>query len=117
MFDLKNDPIEENDLAARHPEHHAREQAIGRVLVALKAFTIVGVDTNIPLLRGILEDGEFLAGQVDTGFLARFMARSGWSGAAEKQQKKLWQESKTSPPNIPQRRLNRHQQSENTRCR
>ena len=54
-----------------------REQAIGRVLVALKAFTIVGVDTNIPLLRGVLEDGEFLAGRVDTGFLARYMARSG----------------------------------------
>ena len=54
-----------------------REQAIGRVLVALKAFTIVGVDTNIPLLRGVLEDGEFLAGQVDTGFLARYLARGG----------------------------------------
>ena len=53
-----------------------REQAIGRVLVALKAFTIVGVETNIPLLTGILQDGEFLAGQVDTGFLARYLTRA-----------------------------------------
>ncbi len=54
-----------------------REQAIGRVLVALRAFTIIGVDTNIPLLSGVLSDAEFLAGRVDTGYLARYLARSG----------------------------------------
>jgi acetyl-CoA carboxylase biotin carboxylase subunit len=53
-----------------------REQAIGRVLVALRAFAIVGVDTNIPLLSGVLGDGEFLSGQVDTGYLARYLART-----------------------------------------
>lgn len=52
-----------------------REQAIGRVLVALKAFTIIGVDTNIPLLLAVLGDAEFLVGQVDTGYLARFLDR------------------------------------------
>jgi acetyl-CoA carboxylase biotin carboxylase subunit len=52
-----------------------RAQAIGRVLVALKAFAIQGVETNIPLLSGVLGDDEFLAGQVDTGYLARYLAR------------------------------------------
>ena len=52
-----------------------REQAIGRVLVALRAFSVVGVDTNIPLLIGVLADDEFLAGAVDTGFLARYLER------------------------------------------
>ncbi len=52
-----------------------REQAIGRVAVALRAFSVQGVKTNIPLLSGILGDDEFLAGQVDTGYLARYLAR------------------------------------------
>lgn len=52
-----------------------RAQAVGRVAVALKAFTVQGVKTNIPLLSGVLGDEEFLAGQVDTGYLARYLAR------------------------------------------
>ena len=52
-----------------------REQAIGRVLVALKAFAVEGVATNIPLLSAVLGDGDFLAGQIDTGYLDRFLAR------------------------------------------
>lgn len=53
-----------------------RAQAIGRVAVALKAFAIQGVKTNIPLLSGILSDEGFLAGQVDTGYLARYLTRN-----------------------------------------
>ena len=53
-----------------------REQAIGRVLVALRAFSVGGVDTNIPLLSGVLADAALLAGQVDTGFLPRYLART-----------------------------------------
>ena len=54
-----------------------REQAIGRVLVALRAFEIQGVATNQALLSGILVDEAFLAGRVDTGYLERFLAVSG----------------------------------------
>lgn len=54
-----------------------REQALGRVLVALKGFAIQGVHSNIPLLLAILQDEEFLAGQIDTGYLPRFMSRAG----------------------------------------
>ncbi len=52
-----------------------REQAIGRVRVALTAFEIQGVATNVPLLQAILGDDEFLAGRLDTGYLARFLER------------------------------------------
>jgi acetyl-CoA carboxylase biotin carboxylase subunit len=51
-----------------------RAQAIGRVLVALKAFEVEGVATNIPLLAALLSDEEFLAGTVDTGTLPRLLA-------------------------------------------
>lgn len=53
-----------------------REQAIGRVLVALKAFEIQGVYTNVPLLEAILTDEVFLAGQVDTGYLQALQGRA-----------------------------------------
>jgi acetyl-CoA carboxylase biotin carboxylase subunit len=49
---------------------HTREQAIGRLLVGLKGFEIRGVATNIPLLKAVLEDEDFLAGNFDTGFLS-----------------------------------------------
>ncbi|MEZ5558857.1 MAG: biotin carboxylase N-terminal domain-containing protein [Pseudomonadales bacterium] len=47
----------------------SREQAIGRVLVALKGFEVLGVDTNMALLRAVLQDDDFLAGRIDTGYL------------------------------------------------
>lgn len=50
-----------------------REQAIGRVLIGLRAFSVQGVKTNIPLLTRVLEDGEFLRGHVHTGFLQDFL--------------------------------------------
>lgn len=50
-----------------------RELAIGRLAVALQAFTIHGVATNIPLLRRVLRSDEFLAGRVHTGLLQQFM--------------------------------------------
>ena len=48
-----------------------REQAIGRLLVGLKGLEVRGVATNIPLLQAVLEDEDFLAGNIDTGFLGR----------------------------------------------
>ena len=52
-----------------------REQAIGRVLVALRAFVIRGVASNIALLLRVLEDKAFLRGDVHTGYLADLQAR------------------------------------------
>jgi acetyl/propionyl-CoA carboxylase alpha subunit len=46
-----------------------REAARRRALAALNAFPILGVRTNQPLLRRILEHPRFAAGAVDTHFL------------------------------------------------
>lgn len=46
-----------------------RELAIGRTLVGLKGFEVRGVKTNIPLLLAVLQDEQFLAGRIHTGFL------------------------------------------------
>ena len=50
-----------------------REQAIGRLVVALRAFTVRGVSTNAQLLLNILQDERFVQGQVDTGMVARIL--------------------------------------------
>lgn len=52
-----------------------REQAIGRLVVALRAFSVVGVNTNAPLLLDILQDQLFVQGQVDTGMVARILGQ------------------------------------------
>ena len=52
-----------------------REQAIGRLAVALRAFTVRGVSTNAQLLLNILQDDLFVQGQVDTGMVARILAQ------------------------------------------
>ncbi len=46
-----------------------REQAIGRALVALKAFEIRGVETNRAMLRDVLASEAFIAGRLHTRFL------------------------------------------------
>lgn len=50
---------------------HTRELAIGRLLVALRAFEVGGIKTNAQLLMRILQNEAFVAGQVDTGIVAR----------------------------------------------
>ena len=46
-----------------------REQAIGRTLVALKAFEVRGVETNRDALRDVLASEPFIAGRLHTRFL------------------------------------------------
>ena len=50
-----------------------REQAIGRLVVALRAFTVRGVSTNAQLLLNILQDERFVQGLLDTGMVARIL--------------------------------------------
>ncbi len=50
-----------------------REMAIGRLLVALQAFEVVGVKTNAPLLRDILSSDAFVQGDIDTTLVERVM--------------------------------------------
>ena len=54
---------------------NTREQAIGRAVVALKAFTIEGVETNSALLLRVLQEPDFLQGNIDTGMVERMLRR------------------------------------------
>ncbi len=51
-----------------------REMAIGRLLVALRAFEVAGVKTNARLLERVLQDGAFLRGEVDTSIVSRLLS-------------------------------------------
>jgi acetyl-CoA carboxylase biotin carboxylase subunit len=50
-----------------------RPQAISRLLRALNEYFVGGIKTNISLFRRILNDAEFQAGKLDTGFLDRLL--------------------------------------------
>ena len=53
-----------------------REGARARMIRALREFRVVGVATNIPYLREILELPAFVEGRLDTGFLDRHNVES-----------------------------------------
>ena len=54
---------------------HDRIEAIARMRRALDMFVVEGIYTTIPLHQKILADPEFVAGKLDTNFLARMKAR------------------------------------------
>jgi len=51
-----------------------RETAIQRMRRALREFDIWGVRTTIPLLRRIMDNPDFVAGRIDTGFIEENIA-------------------------------------------
>ncbi len=52
-----------------------REEAIDRLRRALREYEVGGIKTTVPFFREIVEDAEFIAGKLDTGFIARFNER------------------------------------------
>ena len=52
-----------------------RNSAIQRLQRALGEYAISGIQTNIAFFREILDDREFLAGNLSTDFVAEFLAR------------------------------------------
>jgi acetyl-CoA carboxylase biotin carboxylase subunit len=52
-----------------------RAQATSRLTRALNEYFVGGIKTNISLFRRILNDEDFRAGRLDTGFLDRLLAR------------------------------------------
>ncbi|HET9765294.1 MAG TPA: acetyl-CoA carboxylase biotin carboxylase subunit [Thermoanaerobaculia bacterium] len=52
-----------------------REEATARMLRALDFFVVEGIKTSIPLHKQILQDPEFRAGRLSTGFLPAFLER------------------------------------------
>jgi acetyl-CoA carboxylase biotin carboxylase subunit len=51
-----------------------REEAIARLQRALREYEIQGIHTTIPFFRRVLEDPDFVAGRLDTGFIDRVLA-------------------------------------------
>jgi acetyl-CoA carboxylase biotin carboxylase subunit len=73
-----NVPLEYDPLLSKLIGYgESREQAIGRLRRALDEYVVGGVKTNLPLFRQILSDSEFLAGNTDTGLLARLQELPG----------------------------------------
>ena len=52
-----------------------REEAIAKMERALKQFVVQGIDTSIPLHQEIFADEGFRAGEFDTKFMERFLAK------------------------------------------
>jgi acetyl-CoA carboxylase, biotin carboxylase subunit len=52
-----------------------RDEAISRMSRALEMFIVEGIHTTIPLHRKILADADFRAGNVDTTFIEKFLAK------------------------------------------
>ncbi len=52
-----------------------RAEAIDRVRRALDEYAVGGIKTTLPFFRAVVRDAEFIAGQLDTGFITRFFAR------------------------------------------
>jgi acetyl-CoA carboxylase biotin carboxylase subunit len=50
----------------------SRKAAISRMRRALEMMIVEGIKTNIPLHERVLEDEDFLHGNIDTGFLLRY---------------------------------------------
>jgi acetyl/propionyl-CoA carboxylase alpha subunit len=51
-----------------------RLTAVRRLRAALDDFHVLGVETNLGLMREVLDSPSFLAGELDTGFIGRFLA-------------------------------------------
>lgn len=55
-----------------------RSEAVARLKRALIEMRLVGVRTCAPLLRALLDDSRFLAGDTNTAYLEEFVASSDW---------------------------------------
>ena len=53
-----------------------RTEAIARMRRALDTMVVEGIKTSIPLQRQIMDDPDFVAGKLDTGFMERFLKRT-----------------------------------------
>lgn len=62
-------PFYDSMLAKLIAYAESREACIERMLYALEKYRVIGVTTNIPLLRNITNTPEFRAGDITTGFL------------------------------------------------
>src|SRR5205814_496431 len=59
-----------------------RAEAVERMRRALSEYAVGGIKTTLPFFREVMRDPEFVAGQLDTGFIARFNERRRAAAAA-----------------------------------
>ncbi|MGI8635378.1 MAG: hypothetical protein ACR2KZ_08240, partial [Segetibacter sp.] len=52
-----------------------RLEAIDKLRRALREYEVGGIKTTLPFFREIVEDAEFVAGELDTGFIPRWLER------------------------------------------
>ncbi|MBX3291273.1 MAG: acetyl-CoA carboxylase biotin carboxylase subunit [Acidobacteria bacterium] len=52
-----------------------RAEAIDRMRRALREYEVGGIKTTLPFFRDVMEDEEFISGNLDTGFIPRFNER------------------------------------------
>ena len=60
-----------------------RAEAIDRLRRALDEYEVGGIKTTLPFFREVVRDAEFIAGRLDTGFIARFNERRRVASPAE----------------------------------
>jgi acetyl-CoA carboxylase biotin carboxylase subunit len=76
LYDGYRVPVHYDPLVAKLIVHaEDRPLAIARSKAALREYLIDGIKTNIPLHLKILDDPDFIAGQVATDFLVRYETR------------------------------------------
>jgi acetyl-CoA carboxylase biotin carboxylase subunit len=77
VYDGWTVPMEYDPLLAKLAVwSETRDHAIARMLRALHEYDVGGIRTNIAFFRQILEDPEFRAGRLHTGFIEEFFART-----------------------------------------
>jgi acetyl-CoA carboxylase biotin carboxylase subunit len=70
-------PIEYDSLIAKLIVwDETRAGAIGRLRSALREYTVGGIHTTLGFFREIVEDEDFCAGRIDTGFIGRRQQRA-----------------------------------------
>src|SRR6266545_4691735 len=60
-----------------------RDEAIARMKRALGEYFVGGIRTTIPFFLSVLDDEEFARGEIDTGYIARFLERRKAGEAAQ----------------------------------
>jgi len=58
-----------------------RDEAIGKMQIALNQFVIQGIDSNIPFQATLMQHPEFQSGQINTGFIGKHFPH-GFMGAS-----------------------------------
>src|ERR1700723_2472834 len=77
MYEGWTVPIDYDPLLAKLIGYGSdRDQAMARLTRALSEYFVGGIKTNLPLFRRILDDEDFRAAKLDTGFLDRMLKRN-----------------------------------------